>query len=148
MANIPAADLNDYQSDVLWTDTASNPKLPASPVPALSKALKTTQKRPIKAVNELYDAVQQNNSTVANMSSSMNKVMGNVTGNVQLLADLNKIGPDAISAIIVLYKMMAGPDLNNPVSIEDFAGSIHEAINLLKQESAKPKNDGSFLLNM
>lgn len=135
MANIPAADLHDYQADILFnSDTATNPKLAYSAVPTLNKALKTSQKRPIRAINELYDAVQQNNSTVSSMNNSLNNVMGDVASNPDVIADLNKISPDAISAIIVLYKMIAGPNLDAPVDISQFANSVHGAVNILSKD--------------
>lgn len=152
MANIPAGDLHDYQADILYnSDTATNPKLPYSAIPAINKSLKTVQKRPIRAINEVYDAVKQNNDTVSAMSGTMTQVLGNVSSNPQLLTDLNKIAPDAISAIILLYKMMAGPDLDAPIDISNFATSLHEAITKLQSGAGtggSGGNDGSFLLSL
>jgi hypothetical protein len=160
MTKLTGTDLYDLQFDALWQDTGVNPQLAPSAVPSLDKSLKTTNKRVIKAINEIREAVASNNQTVSTIGANVKSALGDVENSPEKLADIQKIDADTISAVISTFKLLAGPDLDNKLEIEHFA-SVFEAINSLKTDVDTLKvsggggvggsvsgNDGSFLLNL
>lgn len=79
---MPVSNLNNIQHDVLWEDTATNPNLPKSNVSSLNKALKTTNTRLIKAINEVHANNQAIMAANQNLINQLNTALGDFASGV------------------------------------------------------------------
>lgn len=116
------SNLNNIQGDVLWEDTSLNPNLPSSPVTSLNKALKTTNKRVINAINEVNTTAQSVKTSNQNLINQLNKSLGDFSNGID--------GIDIITAI---------KDLQTELEALKTGGT--------GTGTGSAGNDGSFLLN-
>lgn len=121
MAHVTGTDLQDLQFDALATSTLGNPQLPSSPISTLNKALKTTSKFVIGAINEVNTLALGTSNAFTSFSATYNNILGDTQTNPALLTDLQKIDQNVLLALVKVYKEIHGPDLDSPIAL---AGDI------------------------
>ena len=130
-------DVFKLQSSVLDRTTEDNSWLQSHAVPSLARNLQTTNKRIIKAINELNTKLNQINTQFEDFGLLYDGLIGDTRIEPQLKTDLEKVQDCVIRALLKNYKKIHGDDLDNPIEITSFttqeiSGSINEAINQLQ----------------
>ena len=101
----PQTQLFKNQYDALYVDTKDNPYLPASSRASKNKALKTSDKKIIGAINENKASVDALNATTLTTIASMNNKIGNLDGDANLNAAFQATGyPNIAQGIIGLHE--------------------------------------------
>jgi hypothetical protein len=127
MASLTGQDLLDRQYDILWQSIEGNPKLAYSPVPSLDRSLKTTNKRIIKALNELKDGLALNQTGVDEFNVRMRDEIGDTRSFPELVTNLKKVDGNVLSAIFKIYRSII-EDPDNPIDISDIGDSVNGAL--------------------
>ena len=92
MFTSPETQLFKDQYDALFESTETNPYLKYSARASKNKALKTSDKRIIMAINENKASIDSLNATVSTTLVSQNNKIGNLDGDAQLNADFQATG--------------------------------------------------------
>lgn len=87
------------QSDVLLESTANNPYFTAHKVPAKNKALNTTDKKIVGAINELLKKQNSLQNAVQNSINQSFDATGDIISHPDLLERLREISPSLIEAV-------------------------------------------------
>ncbi len=129
-------DVFKLQSSVLDRTTGDNEWLQPHAVPSLARNLQTTNKRIIKAINELNTKLNAIDVKFEDFSLLYDNLIGDVKTEPQLRTDLEKVNDCIIRALLKNYKKIHGDNLDEPIEITSFtteaiSGSINEAINQL-----------------
>ena len=135
---------NQLQHDILTSKTSSNPLFTSSPVPTMNKALSTTDKRIVGAINELK---KENANTLTSLNNNLDgflNVIGNYNTNPDLLTNLQLIGTDIISIIIAMDTEIK--ELKKQISGGSTGGGNCEAPTAWKQEWLVYNEDGLYEL--
>lgn len=132
-------DIDKLQSSVLDKTTGDNTWLAPHAIPALARNLNTSNKRVIKAINELLSRIDSLDDSTIDIAATYDKLIGDTKENPQLEDDLLKMAPHIIDALKKNFKAIYGLDLDNPIELTSFetsaiSGSLNEAINQLKSE--------------
>ena len=90
---------NELQSDVLGEKLTSNPLMKASGVKSKNKALKTTQKTIVNAINELLEAQDKLTTATLQDLAKMYSALGEFGKNEALFDELKSRGADSILAL-------------------------------------------------
>lgn len=104
MAYTTGDELNQLQSDVLWESIADNPLLAEHAIASLDKSLKTTNKRIIKAINEVLTESNKSLEAVNGFTSRFNLVLGDEITDPTLLDKIYEIDTNFFNAIYKIYK--------------------------------------------
>ena len=151
MGILAESDKLESQAYTLWSDITLNTGLAFSTVPALNKSLSTTNKKPIKAINEVNALVLANNATVINLKASVTSMLGDALADPTIMTKIKAIDIDALHAIVKIYNMLAGTGIED---ISSVGGSVNNAILALNARlvtvettPVSSASDGSFLLN-
>ena len=94
------SNINELQSDVLGEKLTNNPLMKASSMTARNKALKTTQKTIVNAINELQIIVNNFTATASKDLSTMYSVVGNFAKDSSLKSEITNRGADTIIALL------------------------------------------------
>lgn len=97
----PESKLYENQFDVLATDTASNPYMTYSKRAASNKALNTTKKNIVGAINELANAQAGLEGATAAAVGKMNNVIGDHSANVSLKDSFQATGYSNLTEAVV-----------------------------------------------
>jgi len=132
-------DIDKLQSSVLDKTTGDNTWLAPHAIPTLARNLNTSNKRVIKAINELLSRIDSLDDSTIDIAATYDKLIGDTKENPQLEDDLLKMAPHIIDALKKNFKAIYGLDLDNPIELTSFetsaiSGSLNEAINQLKSE--------------
>lgn len=104
MFTTPETQLFKSQYDILFETTETNPYLKASNRASKNKALKTSDKRIIQAINENKTRIDSINSTVISTLNAQNAIIGDQLGDADLKAAFDATGYTSLSdGIINLY---------------------------------------------
>lgn len=122
------------QYDALWESTENNSLLPYSTSSRKNKALYTTQKRIIGAINEILLEAHKATNNVDNFITRFNTIMGNEIVDTELLTNLQKVDENVFKSIYTLYNKI-GTVEGSLLTPEDITKSIDDymkdfAINL------------------
>ena len=91
------------QAQIVNGNIQDNPNLPSSPVPALNAKLKTNEKQSlIKAINEIFASLATTSSTAFAYINQIIPVIGDWVSDPTLKTEMEKIGPNILSAIKAL----------------------------------------------
>lgn len=115
---LTAQEIKKLQYDILYTSTENNGYLQPSDVEILNKALKTTNKRVVNAINEVLSKANTSLNTITNFRDRFNDVMGNEIADPDLKTNLLKIGNNVQDAIYKLYDR----ELNLEKQFKDIGG--------------------------
>lgn len=124
MTHVTGTDLQDLQFDALGTSTSGNPELPASGLPAVNKALKTTSKVVIGAINEVKSGSDSTSAAFTNFSAFYNTIIGDAKATPSLATDLGKIDQNILLAVVKIYKQLHGDNLDSPIAITGAIATI------------------------
>ena len=129
-------DIFKLQSSVLDREISDNTWLQPHAVPTLARNLHTTNKRIIKAINELHGRLNTLNTSLDSMSETYDYIIGDVSMS-SLKNDFDKVSENILTSLIDKHKKIYGDDLDNPAALSEFSPptiSIIDALNQLKQD--------------
>ena len=118
--------INELQSDVLGEKLTNNPLMKASSMVAKNKALKTTQKTVINAINELQIIVSNFTETASKDLSTMYSVVGNFAKDSSLKSEITDRGADTIIALLA-------NTYDSQIRISEKLNALSEKISQLEQ---------------
>lgn len=129
-------ELNGLQYDALWESIEDNPYLPYKTSDFSNKSLNTSNKRIIKAINEILKIAETAKENADSVSNRFNVVIGNETGDPTLLEELQKIDENFFKALFKINKQVN--DLNNGIGdIEAVNNEVQTAIDTLNKKVAE-----------
>ena len=108
MFTTPETQLFKSQYDILFETTETNPYLKASARASKNKALKTSDKRIIQAINENKSRIDSINSTVISTLNAQNAIIGNQLGDPNLKAAFDATGYANLSDGIIKLDTKTG----------------------------------------
>ena len=118
--------INELQSDVLGEKLTNNPLMKASSMVAKNKALKTTQKTVVNAINELQIIVSNFTETASKDLSTMYSVVGNFVKDSSLKSEITDRGADTIIALLA-------NTYDSQIRISEKLNALSEKISQLEQ---------------
>lgn len=143
--NIPElteTDIEDVQYNTLWDTTENNSKLPATSSNRTNKALKTSNKRIITAINELVTSNSSLDKKIDEFNERFNQVMGNEVTDPSLLTDVNELGGSALAAITGLYNLLKEYDTNLTKATHDMQSLKAELTEKIESLESSISNGG------
>ena len=108
MFTTPETQLFKSQYDILFETTEKNPYLKASSRASKNKALKTSDKRIIQAINENKTRIDSINSTVISTLNAQNAIIGDQLGDAELKAAFDATGYASLSEGIIKLNTKTG----------------------------------------
>lgn len=93
--------INELQSDVLGEKLTNNPLMKSSSMTAKNKALKTTQKTVVNAINELITKINNFTDTTNKDLVTLYDVIGNFVKDGSLVTEINNRGAETIIALLI-----------------------------------------------
>ena len=109
--------------DVLTSDTSKNPLMSYSPIEAMNKSLLTSNKIPVKAINEVHNKISSVDIKFINLATEYTSLIGDHKTQPKLQEDVKKIGGNILSALIKIATELHGIDLVNPLLLPEELGS-------------------------
>lgn len=97
----PKTQLYRYQSDILWETTKTNPYLKSSRKPSRNKALDTSNKNVIKAINEVNTYSKNLSRTLTNGLAAQNTYIGDFSNNKDLYDSFKQTGYNSLGEAVV-----------------------------------------------
>lgn len=128
-------DLFKLQWDALYESIENNPYLPYK-TNSLNKSLTTTNKRIIKAINEVNDSASNSKELVDSFVARFNNVIGDETADPNLFNELKKIDTNFFKAIVTINNKLSD-NTTKLESLESVDNDIQSAIDDLQKAIAK-----------
>jgi len=101
--NMTSKEIEKVQYDILYNAIDENGYLPPSSIEALNKNLNTSNKRIIKAINEVLNKADSARLTIDDFRDRFNSIIGNEIANPDYKTNLIKVGPNLLEATYNLY---------------------------------------------
>jgi hypothetical protein len=108
MFTTPVTQLYKSQYDILFESTEPNTYLTASSRASKNKALKTSDKRIIAAINELKSSIDSLSATTISTINKQNGIIGNISGDPELYAAFSAMGYDSIADGLIKINTKVG----------------------------------------